>query len=191
MNGYNPTAPGKLATRLFAMLFAVMQCLSSVAMAQSGLDLDPPKINHAVPKQLEAGKPLRLNATITDENGVAEATVYYRRGQTGAYDQLPMRNIGGDEYTALLMTEKGQKSIAYYIEVLDDGGNRLVEGAPDKPLLVAAASTARSGNSKYLYIVLGVLAVGALAGASGGSSGSSGGASANTTPLTLSVPVPQ
>ncbi len=159
--------------------------LSTFAIAQSSFDLDPPTIAHTVPSAMTIGKPLRVNAIVTDDSGIEDVIVHYRAGQSGEYQAVSMINVQGSEYTALLSTTKDQKSIRYYIEAIDSSGNRVVEASPQSPLIVSAKK-----KSNVLYILLGAVAVGALVGAAGGGGSSGGSGDSGTRVLSISAGVP-
>lgn len=170
-------------TLLFAV-YTLVLALSTAVVAQTTIDLEPPQIQHTVPTKIAPGSPLNLSATITDDGGIEEATVFYRSKQTGPFKSLPMTNTDGANYTASIPVNKKQQGVRYYIEVMDQGGNRVIEGSPSSPLVVQAPK-----RSNLLYVALGVVAVGLLAGAAGG--GSSNGGTDDGRLITIDATVPE
>lgn len=165
------------------LTFLLLCCFTTFATGQT-IDLDPPEITHTVQSSVKPGKDVQVTATITDKSGIEQATVFYRDQQIGPYQSVDMNNATGNEYTATLATVKGQDILQYYIEVVDTGGNRVLEGSPSSPLVVKVAS-----KSSLLYIVAGALAIGLIAGASG-SGDSDGPIPPGSRELTIGVGVP-
>lgn len=169
---------------LKSLCFVVASCLLSLAVsAQSALDLNPPSITHSSSEQFSPGKPLMIEAEITDDSGIEEASVFYRAGQVGNFQSIPLAQSAGDKYTAEIPTQKKQKTLQYYIEALDTGGNRVLEGNPSQPLTVSAKS-----RSNLLYLALGALAIGALAAAGGGDDGGESAPTSRTVTINATVP---
>jgi len=158
--------PAKYARALLFAIYGGLFCFATVAVGQTTLDLDPPEVIHTVPVKVMPGKDLRIDANVTDDSGVDQVTVHYRSKQSDPFQSTEMTNVQGAEYTALIPTAKEMKSLQYYIEVLDAGGNRVLEGTPSTPLTITVEK-----RSNILYIVLGAVAIGALAGLAGGGGG--------------------
>ncbi len=148
---------------LFLVLLAVAAGLSTVSIAQTTLDLDPPILKHTVPLQFSPGDPLQIVAIAQDDSGVENVTLFHRSTQSGVYESQSMDRKTGDEYSTVLETEKKATGINYYIEVVDIHGNRILEGSPDSPIALEVAK-----KSNMMYIVLGALAVGGLVALAGG-----------------------
>jgi len=176
---------------VYISLFAV---LPNMAHAQ-GVDVDPPVIELQAVEEGVQGETQVFTATITDNNIVSSATLYYRFGTQARYVSTPMSVIQGTNiYTASIETDNTNTGlIQYYLEGKDPSGNRTVQGFAFDPLeriLVDAAAVVSttpaadtapasglSTNKRVIYGVLGLVALGALAGlAGGGSSGGSSGA---------------
>lgn len=167
-------------------LFLLIGCfvISAIVSAQTELDLDPPTITHTAPEQFSAGKDLQVDANITDDSGIEEAVVFFRFGQIGNFKSTPLTESANGNYTAKLSSAKGQKILQYYIEALDTGGNRVLEGNPSQPLTVNAKN-----RSNLLYVLLGAVVIGAVAaGAGGGDDGNGGGANSRTVNITATAP---
>ncbi|MHA2283154.1 MAG: double zinc ribbon domain-containing protein [Promethearchaeota archaeon] len=64
---------------------------------------------------------VELTVDITDDIGFS-AYVYYKR-DLGGWDVLPMTNIGGDSYLAVIPHDNFTNSIQYYINAVDLAGN--------------------------------------------------------------------
>lgn len=153
-----------LARTLAFLVYGVMALTTTVVSAQSTIDLDPPEIQHNVPAPVKAGKAVKISALVTDEGGVESVVLYYRTTQTGPYETADMQNSQGAEYMAMIATSKSKEGLQYYIEAVDTGGNRVLEGEPGSPLVV---QTAKKSNV-LLYAAGALLAIGLVAGAGGG-----------------------
>jgi len=178
------------ALHVYISLFAV---LPGIALGQ-GVDVDPPVIELQAVEEGVRGDTQVFTATITDNNIVSSATLFYRFGSQARYSATPMAVIQGtDIYTASIDTaDTSSGVIQYYLEAKDPSANRTVQGFAFDPLervLVdtptvattatqtdAAASSGLSTNKRVIYGVLGLVALGALASLAGGSSGGGSGA---------------
>lgn len=176
----------KMSLQPFKFLMILMlSCYTAIAAGQA-LDLDPPEIVHTVPSTVKPGKDVQVLANITDNSGIEQATIYYRYRQIGPYQSLDMSNSAGAEYTATLATAKGQEMLQYYIEVVDTGGNRGLEGSPGTPLIV---SIAKKSNT-ILYAVAGAVVIGLIAGAAGGGGGGEEPVRPDVREVTIGIEVP-
>jgi len=160
---------------VYISLFAV---LPNIALAQ-GVDVDPPVIELQAVEEGVRGETQVFTATLTDNNIVSSATLYYRFGSQARYSATPMSVIQGtDIYTASIDTgETSSGVIQYYLEAKDPSGNRTVQGFAfdplervlvDTPTVVAttppadtAPSSGLSTNKSVIYGVLGLVALGA------------------------------
>ena len=154
-------------------------------------DLIAPEIDSPpITEKLPPGERPTIRATVTDNIGVKNVTIFYRDiGETDFQRKEMERAPGTDDYSATLpaITVPG---IEYYIQATDQAGNTLLHGHTFAPLTVnvpaeaiaqqepeasapekEAAATSEKGISKWVWIGLGVLEVGALASDSGGGGG--------------------
>lgn len=184
---------------------------SAVVFAQSqvvpsALDIDPPVIDHESLETGVAGQLQLFSALVVDDRGIDYVDFYYRSKANSDFEKIPMEPVVGTaNYVASIETELGQPKIEYYIEAADTGGNRVLKGFPFFPLVrnlaieqlttvapSTGSSASSSGDSRWLYVALGALAVGLLVSAS--SSGGDGGTTPvdpdDQIPLTINISSP-
>ena len=84
-------------------------------------DTEPPEITHTPVTDGVEGDPIEISAVITDESGVLEAELYYRKGGDTNYVLLEMTSAGADTYTATIPASfVNDETIEYYILASDD-----------------------------------------------------------------------
>ncbi len=177
----------KLLNLGFAGWFALSQVLfgMSAAYAQSDIiDVEPPLIEHSIDGAVEATTRQSFVATVVDDDELDSVILYYRFQDDPAYSTSQMNRVSySSTYIAHIPTDPtSARNIEYYIQARDKAGNRTVRGYAFNPLLreinapniaaessptTAPASTVESGSKRktVLYVVLGVLAAGAIAAA--------------------------
>jgi len=97
----------------------------------------PPAITHSAVAQANKGQPIEINAHLVGETGVQGATVMFRHAGEKDYKELPMGNIGGDDYTATIPATMATSDIEYYLEAFDKYGNGPGRnGAPNVPYTI-------------------------------------------------------
>lgn len=182
----------KLFSSGFALWFALSQTLlgMSAAYAQSGLiDVEPPLIEHTIVSTVEAEARQSFFATVVDDDELDSVGLYYRFEKDSTYSSIPMNRVSySSTYIAHVPTDPtSDLNIEYYIQARDKAGNRTVRGYAFNPLVreimlndtapvVSAieptkASSGFAGNKRtILYVVLGVITLGAIAGAASGRS---------------------
>lgn len=174
------------------ILFPVINAYAAEGLAFPTSDLIAPEvISPPVKEKLQPGVQPTINATVTDNVGVKNVTIFYRdMGETNFQRTEMIREAGTNNYSATL-PEVVAPGLEYYIQATDRAGNSLLHGHTFSPLTlnvladaaeqqdeIGAASqqettaTSEKGVSKWVWITLGVLAVGALAGGGGGGGGS-------------------
>jgi len=83
-------------------------------------DTEPPEITHTPVTDGVEGNPIEVFAIITDESGVEEAELYYRKGSDSDYVSLEMLLTGIDIYTATITASfVDDEMIEYYIFASD------------------------------------------------------------------------
>lgn len=83
-----------------------------------------------------AGEPLVFEATITDDMGVKEATLFYRPQGGSDYASIHMNAIGQDRYTAAVPQDQvSEPGLEYYIQASDEAGNMVMRGFSFSPLM--------------------------------------------------------
>jgi len=160
-----------------------------VVHAQSEIDVEPPLIEHDPVVSGEPGEAQEFSATVVDDRELAEVLLFHRFSGEESFDETPMRPVASSSvFTASVATEAGDtRSIEYYLQARDEAGNRVIKGYAFSPLVRRMdggagplagtgdqpAPEVRSGNGRrWLYVGLGVLAIGAVAAAAGGGGGS-------------------
>jgi hypothetical protein len=184
----------------------------------SGDLIAPEVSHEVIPGSLEAGSSVQIKATVTDNVGVKSVTLFYRTKGTNEYKRAAMNRIDDtDEYaTTLGKDDLVSPGIEYYIQAMDLAGNSVLQGYSFSPLSVSvvppAAPKAKEAESvaekappsgetireepvtekkkskTWLWIALGVLAVGVIAAAAGGGGSSDGGDTTGT--VVISGPNP-
>ena len=148
---------------------------------------------------VKKGADHQITVSVTDNVGVKKVTLYYRTKYTEKYISRSMLNIvGTDDYRATISAEQIKSpGIEYYIQAADTAGNTFLHGYPFSPLSAelvdeeaAAVATSDVTNTlenneestnKWLWIGLGVLAVGVVAAAAGGGGDDGSGTTTATT----------
>lgn len=195
------------ATLVYSML--ILNIVAPFAQAQSVFDVNPPEITLDELSSGIAGETQIFTAQVTDDISIQDVKIYYRYSGQLAFKSLPMEALGNSSYySARLETDPSEtRSIEYYLQARDNGGNRVVRGFAFEPLVRALspageapiqqapiqtgpAASSGSGGFKWWYVALGVLAVGAAAGLAGGG-GSSDGGGQDLVPFNVSVSTPQ
>lgn len=88
-----------------------------------------------------AGDSIVISATITDDYGVQQAVIYYRKRGREAYLLTMMAHAGENVYRATLPAELiGGGGLEYYLEAKDGSGNTARRGAAATPLIIVAGT---------------------------------------------------
>jgi hypothetical protein len=181
-------------------------------------DLSAPEVeHHPISKPLSSGAAHRIQATVKDNVGVDAVSLFYRRvGDTQYQRKAMLRETQDSDVFSVTLGRKdlAAPGIEYYIQATDIAGNSVLFGYSFEPIklsvLSGSGSTAdatdtalseplngdgnekKKGGSKWIWIALGALALGAVAAAaSGGGGGDSGGGGGDSGTVTVSGPVPQ
>ncbi len=106
------------------------------------LDLTAPVIKHTPLSQpLVTGETATISATITDETGVAEVTLFFRPIGSNEYLQVAMPVLNNHIYSVDIPNEYVQgPGMEYYIKAMDNAGNTVLKGLNFSPLTVAVKS---------------------------------------------------
>jgi hypothetical protein len=168
-------------------------------------DLVAPEITQEIYEQsVPPDSDHEIQVKVTDDVGVKHVTLYYRVIGKDEYQRRSMQKVEKSDYYKATVNADEIKppGIEYYVQAVDLAGNTLLHGYSFSPLSVKIDSAAaqpdlagstlpaaletdeeKKGVSKWVWIGLGALAVGALA----LSGGSSGGDSPPPSDATLSV----
>ena len=208
---------------LVVMLIQSM-LFSSIAHAEQlslpAADLTAPEVEHTpISESLSSGAMHRIQATVTDNVGVDGVSLFYRQVGETQYQRKAMlrENQDSDVFSITLGSKDlAAPGIEYYIQATDMAGNSVLYGYSFEPIKLSVHSDAdtpadttdtafsdalngdgnekKKGVSKWVWIALGALAVGAVAAAaSGGGGGDDGGGTSggDSGTVTVSGPVPQ
>ena len=98
------------------------------------VDRTPPFVAHdPVAAAQPAHLPVRVEARITDDVGVAGATLFFRPRGKPLFDTAPMMPSGADSYIALIPASAVvSPAVEYYIDATDSAGNRPAAVLPDR-----------------------------------------------------------
>lgn len=72
-----------------------------------------------------SNQPFNVTATITDDNAVSSATLFYRNSDgsgTGGFSQVAMAPTGGNVYSGTVPTPHNQRQVDFYVSATDDIG---------------------------------------------------------------------
>ena len=179
----------------------------------SGIDIDPPVIDHEALETGDSGQAQEFRAGVVDDRGLRRVWLFHRDKSGAQYSSVPMRQVEGtSEFVVTIDTLVGQNRIEYYIEAVDTGGNRVLKGFPFFPLVRQLNGVTEPAppppvqaeepkRNTLIYVALGVAAavgVGlALLSGGGGDDGNDGGNDPDqmpepgTVPLTIVVSPPE
>jgi len=182
---------------LLSISFILFPVVQAAELALPSGDLIAPVIKHTfIEKDIYSGQQIDVKATVTDNVGVKNVTLFYRDKNAAEFKRLKMnRDLDSFIYTAQL-TATNPPGLEYYIQATDLGGNTLLFGYSFSPLTIAvlpeavdniaasdnsdtnstvATATVKAGEekktgiSKWVWIGLGVVVAGAaLSGGGGG-----------------------
>lgn len=129
-----------LAVYTFLILPAAPLWAQELSLPPDG-DRIAPVIQYEPPtRSAPTGKPLTIDASITDNAEVLEAILFYRPLGASEYASVPMDSLGQRRYRATIpagqVTEPG---VEYYIQASDKAGNMVMRGFAFSPLMVTVA----------------------------------------------------
>jgi len=188
-----------------ACLLMLLELTLSIARAQGVPDATPPLIEHEPLERSEAATRQTFTAQVVDDRDLLDVTLYHRRQGERAFAPVAMTALADSAFFGVGLETDPQdlRTIEYYLQARDLGGNRTVSGfafdpwqrrlqaaspalAGENPAGVpnvsfgrdAGIDTPRTGSVRWWHVALGVLAAGTLAALAAG--GSDGGGSAGT-----------
>ncbi len=106
------------------------------------LDLKAPAIEHTPLSQpFVTGETATISATISDESGIADVTLFFRPIGSNEYLQVAMPRLNNNIYSVDIPHEYVQgPGMEYYIKAMDNAGNTVLKGLNFSPLTVAVKS---------------------------------------------------
>ncbi|MBX2886018.1 MAG: hypothetical protein KTR32_39045 [Granulosicoccus sp.] len=190
------TIMSKVIASWLAVCLAILGCGTGFAQAP-GADFEPPIIELEQVDTGVLGETQSISVTAVDNDEIDSVVLYYRFGPTGLFATLGMQEVlGSSRYSASVETVGvTENQLQYYIQAIDVSQNVVLKGFAFEPLIrklesktipaIAATQTeppvpATSDEQtepvtekkiNFLYVALGVLAVGAIASAAGGGGG--------------------
>ena len=102
----------------FVRGFAALPLL--VALAARADDNKAPVISD--PQASQKSGRVTVGARITDETGVLQALVFWRKVGDSSYEQVNLVKVSGDQFSATF-DSKGADDIEYYLQAIDELGN--------------------------------------------------------------------
>jgi len=205
-----------------ACLLVLLELTLSIARAQGVPDATPPLIEHEPLERAEAASRQAFTAQVVDDRDLLDVTLYHRRQGERAFAPVAMTALADSAFfgVGLDTDPRDLRTIEYYLQARDLGGNRTVSGFAFDPwqrdlmevphaqggTRSPGASNAslggdvdrdapRIGAVRWWHVALGALAVGTLAalagGSGGGGSGGSGGNDADGVPFTITLGEPR
>jgi hypothetical protein len=184
-------------------LLFILNIVSGIAYADQlalpTADVTAPELEQKnLVTKIAAGEDHQILVTATDNIAIKDVVLFYREIGDSMYRNKVMRNIPNtDEYSVTISaSEIHGDGLEYYIQATDHAGNTLLLGYAFSPIAVLvehqavkeqvasapAMDTTKPDKEyesktsyKWLWIGLGVLAIGAIAAASGGSDDGGGG----------------
>ena len=91
-------------------------------------DLAPPVIIHVPPAVSYSGQPIPISASITDNHGVANATIHWDAGNGSIGES--MGNLSGDTWSGFIPAQLSGSVIHYYLTATDVSDNANVATSP-------------------------------------------------------------
>ncbi len=189
---------------IFLPMYHVTAVNAAEALALPAGDLVAPEIKSPqINTKVAPGESIIVNATVTDNVGVQNVTLFYRNTGATDFQRVEMSRKQVTDNYSVTLPEVIEPGVEYYIQATDLAGNTVLHGHTFSPLTIsvssdsilvpeqqgdnaAAEQPAKKGVSKWVWIGLGVLAVGAAA--SGGGGG--GGGDPTTGTVTITGPTP-
>jgi len=196
--------------RVIASLLSFVLILSApgarIALAQStqaSTDFEIPVLTITQQPSGLRGEPQNITVSVTDDTAVKSVQLFFRFSANDQFTGVAFERVAdSDNYSYSIDTASNESDrIQYYMLAEDIAGNVVQRGYAFAPLswslsdsspTTSATQTKASSGNKILYVVLGVLAAGALAGlaSSSGGGGDGGGCDSTGCVLTLTSPSP-
>lgn len=138
----------RIGSRLVSVMLSLALVLAPLAQVQAQFDdTEAPVLIH---RQLDSGVAGELQtflARVSDDFGVSEVTLYYRQSDTGEFNSLNMRPLLdsiGEYMIAIETSISGYAGFQYYIEAVDEAGNRTNRGFEYAPIILPLSPPAPS-----------------------------------------------
>lgn len=103
----------------------------------------PPAISHSTVSKAVKGQSIEIAAKLVGDTGVSAAKVLFRKVGEKEFKELPMGDIGGDNYTATMPASMVTGDLEYYLEAYDRHGNGPGRsGGPQVPYTITVSEKA-------------------------------------------------
>lgn len=130
-----------------------MPYIAELPVVTAGPDLWPPLITHTPLTNTTSAGPYAVNAVITDYSGVASASVFYSTNG-GGFTEVPMTNVGGNNWTGNIPGQAAGTQISYYIHAVDASPQNNAGNTPTYTFMVLAvifADDVESGIGNWTH----------------------------------------
>jgi hypothetical protein len=118
-----PPPPAGQYLKLTVTQFNVLTYVTDIHVISSGPDVWPPMISFTpLSNTMDEAGPYQLSATIKDNSGVADATLYHSDDGI-VFSSEVMECFGGDEWTGSFGGYPADTEVHYYIEAVDASEN--------------------------------------------------------------------
>ena len=100
-------------------------------------DTVPPTISHQPVESAKEGASFRARAALQDNQGIAEASLWFRAPGAAEYESIAMTQVEKGVYEGVVAREKVTTAgLEYYLSTRDIGGNTVTEGSALSPFAV-------------------------------------------------------
>lgn len=141
----------RIGSRLLSVMLSLALVLAPLAQVQAQFeDTEAPVLIH---RQLDSGVAGELQtflARVSDDFGVSEVTLFYRQSDTGEFNSLNMRPLLdsiGEYMIAIETSVTDYAGFQYYIEAVDEAGNRTNRGFEYAPIILPLSAPAVASNN--------------------------------------------
>jgi hypothetical protein len=111
-----------------------------VRLAAAAEDVLPPSIVHEACEQYKKGQSFEIRARFLDDSAIFDPKVIYRSGSEFWKNAPFVREVGTEDFKALIRVKDLKGPLEYFIEVFDENGNGPARyGSPDAPVKVMPA----------------------------------------------------
>lgn len=95
------------------------------------LPLSPPTISDVtiLPHTTDNRGPYHVQATITDDDGIEAAALYFNANNTANFSQVPMKKMTENRFEGTIPGQPFSTRVRYYIQARDNSGAQLTEPA--------------------------------------------------------------
>lgn len=145
------------ARLLAALALAGLEIAAGTARAQGAApgratdaDIEPPVIEIEALDEVAAAASQVFTAQVVDDRGLRDVRLYHRRAGKREFESVPMLPVGRSAFHSVTLdTDPADlRTIEYYVQARDGGGNRSVEGFAFEPLVRRLTPAVDSGLAR-------------------------------------------